>query len=388
MGEKGTGHYVLDRQKGGAVRKILFIPHHPATTGIRIRLVEMAKALSANNDVYLLSWNAVSGEYTLGKRISVSLRDLFKTARTYGKDGLSILEFPTLHRPVSLAHRFNRISLMRFIGEENVDTVINGSYYLFTLPEKRKVKYVVDFADLPSAGYAEEYVKREAQKADHITVASEGLAEYVQEACRRDAHFVPNGVHIEKMRSVTRAEVEDLRRKHNLSGKYVFGYIGYIGNWVNVELVTKAFTLFKKEFPASALLWIGPGPKLEELRSKYSGADIIFAGGIDDGVEAYFRVLDAGLLPTRKSPFQDKAFHLKLIEYTAAGKPVVSTPLEESMRLKLPNVIFTEEDEVKWSAAFKRASEMRWQEKWNALASQYDWENIAGNLLNIISEGS
>lgn len=366
------------------MNKILIIPHHPETAGVRIRLIELAKSLSPNNDIFLLNWGSVSGKYTLIKRLLVSFKDLFKAARIYKKNNLNILEFPTLHRPVFMAHRFHNLFLMRFLEKENIDIVINGSYYLFTFPQKRNFRYVVDFADLPSKGFVEKYVKQEVRKADSVTVASNSLAAYVQETCRKHASFIPNGVYIKKMRSVSEEEIKDIRQKHKLTGKYVLGYIGYIGDWVNIDLATKAFNQFKKEFPESALLWVGAGPNLEELKNKYSGTDIVFTGGIKNNVEAYFRLLDVGLLPTIKSPFQDKAFHIKLIEYAAAGKPVVSTPLEESMRLDLPNVIFTEESEAEWSSAFKKAREMVWQKEWNDLVKKYDWTNICNELEQIL----
>lgn len=363
----------------------MIIPHHPKSPGVKIRLIEIAKALSITCKVFLLNWGSVQGEYTLKNRILITLKDLFKETRKYKEDSLNIIEFPTLHRPVFIAHRFNRIFLMRFIEKENIDVVINGSFYLFTMPEKKRFKYIVDLADLPSAGFVEKYTKVEVSKADAVTAASKGLADYAFKNYKKEALFIPNGVNMQKIHVVKDSETEVIRKKYNLVGKFVIGYIGFIGSWVNMELVINAFKLFKKEYPESVLLWVGSGKNLEELKNKYAAEDIIFTGGIDKDIEIYFKMLDIGLIPTVKSPFQDMAFHIKLIEYTATRKPVVSTPLEESMRLGFPNVIFAEENEMEWANALKKARQMKWNDQWDSKVDNYDWNMIMQKFADIIS---
>jgi hypothetical protein len=91
-----------------------------------------------------------------------------------------------------------------------------------------------------------------------------------------------------------------------------------IGSWVNVDMAVKAFRLFQQAVPDSVLFWIGPAPDLDRLTSTYGTHDIIFTGCIKEHVETYFMMLDTGILPHKKSPFQDMAFHLKLA-------PVAST---------------------------------------------------------------
>jgi len=44
-------------------KKILIIPHHPESSGVKVRLKEFAEALSSDFKVTLLHWGAVEGKY-------------------------------------------------------------------------------------------------------------------------------------------------------------------------------------------------------------------------------------------------------------------------------------------------------------------------------------
>jgi glycosyltransferase involved in cell wall biosynthesis len=68
------------------------------------------------------------------------------------------------------------------------------------------------------------------------------------------------------MASVSPGDVDRLRERYGLRGKLVVGYIGFIGEWVNVEMTVKAFEIFRKKEPRAALLWVGGSPFLASLR--------------------------------------------------------------------------------------------------------------------------
>ena len=362
------------------MKKILFIPHHPQVkNGLKIRIPELARPLAVNNTVFLLNWETVSGDYTLANRAASSLKDMFKSERRYADGNLTVVELPTLHRPIGLARYFNRRRVMRFIENEKIDVVVNGSFELFTMPQKRGFRYIYDLADYPPTGLSPFSVE-ELKHADVCTVISHELADYLQLEHGRKSVVIANGADMDAMRRVRSDEVTELKKRYHVENKWIIGYIGNIGNWVNVELAVEAFRGFKAAVPDSALVWIGPGPFLGDLQKKYASDSIIFTGQVTGSIEPYFRMLDTGLLCHKASPFQDRAFHLKLIEYTAAEKPVVSSPLKESMRLGFPNTLFVEETAEKWTDALLKAKNMPWKKEWNTLADAYDWKVIGAQL--------
>lgn len=377
------------------MKKILIIPHHPGLFKIKIRLIEIAKALSKEYTIYLVNWTAALEEYSLWTRIFSTLKDIFAKTRFYFyKEGtINIVEFPFLHRPLFLVPGFNYSRIKKIIEKEKIDVLINGSYYMFNIPKKRDFKYIFDIADLPVLNdntgfdrFVSKQTAKEINKADAVTVVSRGLVDYVNEKYRKKASFIPNGADIEKLRSVKTEDIAEIRRRHNLTGKWVIGYIGYIGSWVNVELLTESFHEIKSQMPDAILIWIGLSPNIKDLRKRYGGKDIIFTGGIEEDIEPYFKMLDLGILPHRKSLYQDMAFHLKGIEYTSAGKFVVSTPLKETRLLNFPNFIFAEEDKGAWVEAIKKARYSKWDEKWNSLADDYDWSSVCQRFINIIGD--
>ena len=78
------------------------------------------------------------------------------------------------------------------------------------------------------------------------------------------------------------------------------------------------------------------------------------------------------------------AFHIKLIEYTAARKPVIATPLAEVARLSLPNVICCNNNMDEWNQALDKARRMVWQAEWDELINRYDWKKISDKYAELI----
>lgn len=375
------------------MRKILIIPHHPGLSKIKIRLIEIAKELSKDYIVYVVNWRAAFEGYSLGRRISSSLLDMCAKKRCYEQQSLRIVEFPIMHRPLAIAPAFNYFWLKKIIEKEKIDVVINGSYYMFSIPQVRNFTHLYDIADLPVLtddtrfdAFIRQQLSEEIPKAEVITVVSEGLVEYIADHYQREATCIPNGADLKKMRSVRQEEVEAIRRRYGLSGKWVIGYIGHLGPWVNIELVISAFNELERRMPDIALLCIGMSSHLEELKKRYAKDTIIFTGGIDADIEPYFKAIDLGIIPHRASMFQDMAFHLKFIEYTAAQKCIVSTPMKEIQRLNFPNVVCIPEDTMEWAKAFQKAREIKWKAEWDTLVEEYAWEEIGKKFSALIEE--
>lgn len=374
------------------MKRILIIPHHPGLSKIKIRLIEVAKALSLRYEIYLVNWNTALGNYSFKLRFLSALKNTFARSKLYKRDNINIIEFPILHRPLSIALKFNSYWLKNIIDSYNIDTVINGSLYMFKIPQKGKFKYIFDIADIPfiNDDYFDKFVdcqlKVEFEQVDAITTVSNGLVHYISDNYQKKAFFVPNGADIEKIRSVSQEDIDKLRKRYNLYGKWIIGYIGQIGHWVNTELTVKVFKKVKEYIPDALLFWVGLSPNIKKLKRLYGNDDVIFTGGVDEDIEPYFNLLDIGILPHKKNLFQDLAFHLKLIEYSAARKFVVSTPLEETKSMNFPNIFFASENTEEWVRSIKKAKSMQWQKEWDNLVKDYAWPEIAKTFMNIIEE--
>jgi glycosyltransferase involved in cell wall biosynthesis len=70
-----------------------------------------------------------------------------------------------------------------------------------------------------------------------------------------------------------------------------------------------------------------------------------------DEIWDYFHAADLGLLPFILAPVTHHCLPLKVLEFGAAGKPVLATPLHELQRLALPHIRFAEYDIDAWRRA-------------------------------------
>ncbi len=97
--------------------------------------------------------------------------------------------------------------------------------------------------------------------------------------------------------------------------------------------------------------------------------------------------MDTAILPNVPMDFQHHAFHAKIIEYTAAGKIIVSTPLQEVRRLAWPNILLADVGSPAWNDAMRKARSMAWNPAWNGLVEDFDWRRLAKRLEDVIDEG-
>ena len=374
------------------MKNVLVIPHVP-THKVKVREKEIARHLSRWHNCYYLSWTE-SYSYTLASRISVLLKDLFKRTKIRKEGRLKIVEFPTMHQPPGLANHFNRAQLDRFCLQKNIDVVLSSSYFLFSVPEAKKYKYIYDFVDLPAKEFESKFGKfvynhtqEEVKKADLVIACSKGLIDFIRTEYHREALWIPNGADLEDFRKIKKHQIDKIKKRYGLSHRFVIGCIGNFGPWMNLGFLIEGFKKLKKEMKDAALFLVGPGKDVVYFRKKIKDSHIIFTDSVaPEDIYPYFAAMDVAVLPKEKSYQQDLAFHIKLIEYTAAKKIIVSANLKEVERLNFPNVIIVPNEVSRWIEAVKKARKMRWQESWNHLVDSYDWPKICTELSNLIEQ--
>ncbi len=112
---------------------------------------------------------------------------------------------------------------------------------------------------------------------------------------------------------------------------------------------------------------------------------MIATGGVLPAeVSTYFNALDVGVLAQGITTGTDFAFQIKVVEYSACRKVVVSTPLETWKRLAWPNVLLAEPDPVSWAEALVRARSMTWQPEWDRFVEPYDWSILANRIADAL----
>jgi len=136
-----------------------------------------------------------------------------------------------------------------------------------------------------------------------------------------------------------------------------------------------------------ALLLVGPAEYWRDRIEAARGEGVIWTGAVAPAeVATYFNALDVGVLAQEKTLGTELAFQIKVVEYSACRKFVVSTPLLTWERLAWPNVFLAELRVDAWVDALLRARRSDWRPEWDALVEPYDWNALADRIASVMLE--
>ncbi|MEW6742810.1 MAG: glycosyltransferase [Planctomycetota bacterium] len=164
--------------------------------------------------------------------------------------------------------------------------------------------------------------KKLLRRADLIVSIGPRLAELRRAQAQKAVHVIPTGVDWDLL---ARARLRP-HRGHTLV------YAGALFSWSGLEVAIPALQRIRRLFPEARLLVIGGGqPAYETLLREMAAAH-----GLDGSIEfcgrqPHSRVAellargDLGLAVSQPVPFRQYAYPLKVIEYMAAGLPVLAT---------------------------------------------------------------
>jgi len=224
------------------------------------------------------------------------------------------------------------------------------------------------------------HLREVAKDSDAVVSVSESLSDKLKMDYGITTEPLPNGADLSRLRSVEAPAVKALRKRYGLDGRFVVGYIGNHGSYTGVDLVVSAFDLLKERMPEAVLMIVGPAGCWSRLRDG-NRDNVIFTGPINpQGIAPYFQVLDLGVLAQEDSSGTKYAFQLKIVEYTACRKHIISTPLQACQRLGWPNIHFVERQPEAWANAVMELKAASWKPEWDALVEPYDWNRLADRL--------
>jgi glycosyltransferase involved in cell wall biosynthesis len=127
----------------------------------------------------------------------------------------------------------------------------------------------------------------------------------------------PNGVDVSGFGEVGPIEVSGIKKKFGLAGKncLFMGLLNYLPNAEGLDFLLRIFPQIRAVDPEAHLALIGGSLRFE--------ADWLVNPGLIpfEDVPAFIKACDVGLAPV----FSGSGTRLKILEYMAAGKPVVAT---------------------------------------------------------------
>jgi len=241
-----------------------------------------------------------------------------------------------------------------------VDNWLNHSAYQKILPRLKK-----NYAAI-------------GQTADLIFTTSQDMVDFFEH--RPDCYYLPNGIRWHHFKDLPKLVGRDIATLP----KPVIGYVGIIQqDRIDLDLIAYlAETNPKKSFAFVGPVW--PNFK-KRVKEKLGQLNNVYWLGRKHywEVPAYISKFDVAIVPHLVNEFGKHTSLLKVLEYLACGKPVVSTPTAGTGAFK--TVIKLADTPVKFNQALLDALESnteRDQERRRHTAAQHTWAKRAQFMLD------
>jgi len=197
-------------------------------------------------------------------------------------------------------------------------------------------------------------------------------------------HLIPNGAEYEVFEPASREgslptpdELESIKQP-------IVGFYGGISDWIDIPLITEV----ARELKEFSFVFIGPvATNVDELK-KLPNVHM-FGSRPYKQLPNYLQHFDTTLIPFRINKLTESVNPIKMFEYLAAGKPVVSTPLPEVLSFQdVVEIGATKEEMI---AAIKRSvlPEYRteeWTEKRKEVGRVNSWDARWEAVLSLLGE--
>jgi glycosyltransferase involved in cell wall biosynthesis len=177
------------------------------------------------------------------------------------------------------------------------------------------------------------------KNTDLIFTVSEDLLKLFPN--NKNTHWIPNGVDTEKFK-INNLEFR-IKDKNSITiKKPIIGYVGFIQNRIDMDLIKYiAEQNLNKSIVLIGEVW--PDASIEKIKNK---KNVYLLGHIKyQELPKYIQQFDIAIIPHKINKFTKSMNPLKLYDYLACGKPVVTTPIAGIENFKdLINIAFSKEE--------------------------------------------
>lgn len=377
--------------------KLILIHHLGSRTNARPDY--LAKYLAkSGNEVHLILWNV---PYPL----KLFFKNFFKSMKyeKYNKEGVIIHKIRRLPFFFPIINKAWFQSQVRKIFDKNkVDIIISESYINEMEPPK-ELPLVYSLVDDFEA-YAELYgskfykivykilgvkntIKRQIERSRAVIVVSDMLKDYAKRY-NKNVYKILNGVESWVLE-------RKFKKKKYSFGKHSLVYVSGFDYWSKLPELLYAVSKVKKDIPNIKLILVGDGYQIPEgkkiVKELDLGENVKFFGQIKDRKELFEIINSCNICLnlSEKNKLRDSASPVKVFEYSALGKQIISARLKEVELLNFPNIIFYKDtkdnsDLIKSiKLSFKERNDIN---KVRKLIKSYTWENITKQFEDIINK--
>jgi glycosyltransferase involved in cell wall biosynthesis len=228
--------------------------------------------------------------------------------------------------------------------------------------------------------------------SDRNTLVTEALL-YAYHFPSNRSKLVPNGVDTELFHI---HDVEILKVVLGIDQDFVLGFVGVLNEWVDFDSTFIAIKSLIDSGYKIKMVIVGDGHKLEDFKdsAKKNGVydDVIFIGSVlTSELPVYISCMDVCMISRKTTEDSHNSFPLKLLEYMACGKPVISTDLKGVREVIKDRVLYaTSSEEIKQQIIKlyhnKEKVERMGLEGMRFVQENFSWQKICSNFEKILRE--
>lgn len=215
-----------------------------------------------------------------------------------------------------------------------------------------------------------------ALMSDAVVVTAERLKADIKRYSR-NVTLIPNGVNLEEFR------VMDVAR----SG-FCVGFVGGFGPWVDFSIILRA----AEELHEIEFLLVGGGKQLTQIKERAKALQNVRVTGPmpHNEIPALINTMDVCLIPFTVDRVTNRVSPVKLFEYWALKKPVISTPIYELKRIAGDRVLYMNNskeliDRIK-KLKYNKELRLRMGEEGYKAVKNYDWAVLGKRYVAIIEK--
>lgn len=205
------------------------------------------------------------------------------------------------------------------------------------------------------------------------------------------SELIPNGVDTELFRKYPS---DELRKELGINNSFVVGYVGLLREWVDLEPLFIAVKQLNEKLDIKLLI-VGGGIGYEkniELAEKHDllKKKVIFTGTVPyTQVPKYISCMDVCVIPFKLDAVSQNSLPLKLFEYMACEKTVISTKIKGVVDAVQDKVLYasTEEEYRDEIAKLYEDEELRIKlgdAGRSYVKENYEWSQLASKLENVL----
>jgi glycosyltransferase involved in cell wall biosynthesis len=251
--------------------------------------------------------------------------------------------------------------IKKLIKGKTFDVHLNYSTFVSGLTVSGKINTVYDLADDQSSmiraspqiprvlrpiggAFGDYMIRKNVRSSCKTTLSTENLRKTYDIPEERSV-IIPNGVNSKQFYDYGPVAKEEL----GWNG-FILGYVGVLREWIDFEPVFSALSDLDKSIKVVIVGKEGRFEETVQLAKRYGVDDrVIFTGMIPySQVPKYISAMDVCLMPFKKDAISENAVPLKMFEYMACGKPIVSTRLNAVEKIVGNKILYSSgKDDIK-----------------------------------------